>query len=135
VLLEFVDRVVVLHEALAESGVPHALGGALALAYHAEARGTYEIDLSVFLPPSAAGEVIGQLSRIGVQPPEGRDAAPLPVAGLRCGWDDTHVDTFFAYEEFFRSVHARGELHLFEDSGIACTSCPSSRQKISRSSR
>lgn len=115
--LEFVDRVVVLHEALTESGVPHALGGGLALAYHAEPRGIYEIDLSVFLPPSAAGEVIGRLSRIGVRYPkeEAEGGVPPPVAGFRCAWDDTHVDVFFAYDEEFSLDEAyvqRWFLHL-----------------------
>lgn len=42
------ERAVLLHEALDAVGIPHALGGALALAYHvADARGTNDIDLNV----------------------------------------------------------------------------------------
>jgi hypothetical protein len=33
--VEFVDRVVMVHRALAGHEIPHALGGALALAYNA----------------------------------------------------------------------------------------------------
>jgi hypothetical protein len=42
----------------------------------------------------------------------------LPPAGLRCPWDDTHVELFFSYDpEFFASVERRVEHHAFEGSG------------------
>jgi hypothetical protein len=114
--VEFVDRVVVLHRLLAESDIPHALGGALALAYHASPRGTVEIDCNVFLSVSEAGRVTERLATLGiVAPPTGADL--LPTDGLRCPWDDTHVDLFFPYDpEFFASVERRVECHAFENS-------------------
>lgn len=48
------ERAVLLHEALDAVRIPHALGGALALAYHvADARGTNDIDLNVSIDPAA----------------------------------------------------------------------------------
>jgi hypothetical protein len=115
--VDFVDRVVALHDSLAGSGIPHAFGGALALAYHATPRGTVAIGLNVFLPTGDAAEVIEQLTALGIEPPpRGIDGA-LPTAGLRCPWDDTHVDLFSSFDtEFFASVRDRAEPHAFEDS-------------------
>ncbi len=46
------ERVAALHAALRGAGIPHAFGGALALAFcTAEPRGTQDIDVNVFLPP------------------------------------------------------------------------------------
>ena len=45
---------------------PHAFGGALALAYHAEPRATVDIDLNVFIPVERADEVLAPLGRLGV---------------------------------------------------------------------
>ncbi len=47
------ERTVTLHEALDQSGIPHAVGGALALGYHvAEPRATRDIDLNVSIDPT-----------------------------------------------------------------------------------
>jgi hypothetical protein len=46
------ERAVHVHERLEEAAVPHAIGGALALAYHvSEARATRDIDLNVAADP------------------------------------------------------------------------------------
>lgn len=114
--MEFVDRVVVLHRALVEHEIPHALGGALALAYHATPRGTVEIDCNVFLPVTELARVGEHLGPLGIDVPVAR-ADLLPTAGLRCPWDETHVDLFFSYDpDFFASVERRVEHHAFEDS-------------------
>jgi hypothetical protein len=115
--MEFVDRIVVLHEALAGFEIPHAFGGALALAYHATPRGTVEIDCNVFLPVREAGPTIDRLAALGIEAPETAIGGALPTAGLRCPWDETHLDLFFSYDPaFFESVEHRVEQHAFEDS-------------------
>ena len=65
------ERIVALEGALAV--VPHAFGGALALAYYAEPRATIDIDLNVFVPADRFPEVAGPLLELGV-------AADEPVA-------------------------------------------------------
>lgn len=42
--------VAAVHEQLGKAGVPHAFGGALALAYYGAPRPTSDIDVNVFLP-------------------------------------------------------------------------------------
>ena len=114
--MEFVDRVVTLHQALVEAGVEHAFGGALSLAYHATPRGTVEIDLNVFLPPTQSDSIIQELRVLGISSPP-KSSGQIPTAGLRCPWDDTHVDLFLSYDvAFFTSVQSRVERHAFEDS-------------------
>lgn len=114
--VSIVDKVVTLQHALEHGHVPHAFGGALALAYHAQPRGTIEIDVNIFLPPAKSDDVFGALVPFGIVAAPENDAAP-PVAGKRGRWDDTHVDLFFAFDhDFFRSVADRVEAHLFLDS-------------------
>ncbi len=56
------EKVVALHEALDAADVPHAFGGALALAWCTErARGTIDIDLNLFVEATQAGRVLAAL--------------------------------------------------------------------------
>src|SRR6476469_2859612 len=48
------ERAVLVHQRLEKAGVLHAIGGALALAYHVQAaRATRDIDLNVHVDPQA----------------------------------------------------------------------------------
>lgn len=115
--MNFVDKVVELHAHLADARIPHAFGGALALAYHARPRGTTDIDVDLFLPPKRADEVFAALAPVGVSAPDEGEQAP-PAAGRRGWWDGTAVDVFFAYdEEYFGAVARRAEHHLFLGTG------------------
>lgn len=91
------EKVLALSAAL--GAVPHAFGGALALAYWAEPRATVDIDLNVFVAADQADEVLGPLSALGVQ-----TAGSQPLierdGQARVWWDDTPVDLFFAYDPF-----------------------------------
>jgi hypothetical protein len=93
------ERIVALDRALAP--FPHAFGGALALAYYAEARATIDIDVNLFVPPSRLPEVADALRALGVD--VDRPDVPETVARdgqVRVMWDDTPVDLFFAYDAF-----------------------------------
>jgi hypothetical protein len=109
-----VDKVVAVHDALRSGGIAHAFGGAIALGYHAQPRGTREIDLNVFLRPSELERVLVHLAPLGVERPSETTGPRIPVVGIMCPWDETHIDLFFAYDdEFFDSVRSRIEEHLF----------------------
>lgn len=110
------DKIVAVHETLSAADIPHAFGGALSLGYHSAPRGTREIDLNVFLRPTMLNVVVAALAPLGVSPPE--DSGPrVPTSGVRCPWDETHVDLFLPYDdEFFDAVQARIEEHIFLDS-------------------
>lgn len=95
-----IDKVLALHSALDAADVPHAFGGAIALAYCLRhPRGTIDIDVNVFVPVSRADAVFASL------PPEvswtdtdvehtKRDEQ------VRLWWDETAIDLFFAAHPF-----------------------------------
>jgi hypothetical protein len=94
------EKVALLARTLAEAGVPHAFGGAIALAYYATPRGTRDVDINVFLPTSAFDRVLAALLRIGVEPPTPHMRRTLERdEQVRLDWDGTPLDLFFSYNE------------------------------------
>jgi len=91
------ERLVELHRALARRRIPHAFGGAVALAYWTrEPRGTRDIDLNVFVPAERAERVLRALPD-GVAIPEGTAGAIARDAQIRLWCDDAPIDLFFDY--------------------------------------
>lgn len=111
------DKVLRLHAVLGEDGLPHAFGGALALAYYAEPRATVDIDINIFVAPENAEPVWISLERIGV---EGRaDMAVVERDGqCRIWWGRTPLDLFFAYDEFHAAMRKASRTVPFADSTI-----------------
>jgi hypothetical protein len=94
------EKVEALARALEAAGVPHAFGGAIALAYYATPRGTRDVDVNVFLPASAFGRVLAALTPLGVEPPTAHVRRTLERDGqARLFWDRTPLDLFFSYTE------------------------------------
>lgn len=55
-------RLLELHDALNAAGLPHAFGGAIALAYCTrEPRESHDLDVNVFVAPSQANDVLAVL--------------------------------------------------------------------------
>ena len=62
VVIGVADRMLAVHDALRAAGLPHAIGGAIALGYCTlEARGTQDVDVNVFVAPSRTREVLAAL--------------------------------------------------------------------------
>ncbi len=51
------EKVLAVHRALAKAGLPHAIGGAIALSLYGAPRPTTDIDVNVFVPPERRPEV------------------------------------------------------------------------------
>jgi hypothetical protein len=96
--LSLAARVAALHDTL--EPVPHAFGGALALAYYAEPRATIDIDLNVFVTPDRFDEVAAPLRALGVRIDDTAAALVERDGQARLWWDDTPIDLFFAYDAF-----------------------------------
>jgi len=112
------QRVTAIDEALAE--IPHAFGGALALAYYAEPRATIDIDLNLFIPATRFDEVAAPLRNLGADV----DAPAIAELARRDGqvrvmWDATPIDLFFAYDPFHHAAGAARRLVPFADGTIA----------------
>jgi hypothetical protein len=91
------ERVVALHRALEEAAVPHAFGGAIALAYATlNPRGTNDIDCNLFVPAEDPAPAIAALPA-GIRRPRGLAATIARDGQVRLWWDDTPVDLFFEY--------------------------------------
>lgn len=95
------EKVLLIEAALAAARIPHAFGGAIALAYYATPRGTIDIDVNVFVEAERASEVLDALARLGVDAPTPAEATRLARDGqTRLHWGTTPLDLFFSYDAF-----------------------------------
>jgi hypothetical protein len=91
------ERIVELHRALAGHRIPHAFGGAVALAYWThDPRATNDIDLNIFVPADNCEHALRALPE-GIAQPEGTPEAIKRDGQIRLWWDETPVDLFFDY--------------------------------------
>lgn len=100
------DKIVTLHDGLEQAGLPHAFGGALALAYCTEEpRGTRDIDVNVFIAPERVDDLAAALP----------DDVRLTTADrtrferdaqARLWWDETPVDVFLSNHPFHDHAEA-----------------------------
>ena len=89
------ERLVALHRALARRRIPHAFGGAIALAYWTlDPRGTSDIDVNIFVPADACAGALALLPP-GVEQAAGTAETIVRDAQVRLWWDGTPVDLFF----------------------------------------
>ena len=89
------QRLVALHRALAKRRIPHAFGGAIALAYWTrDPRGTNDIDVNIFVPAEDPDRALRALPD-GVSLPDGIVEQIAREGQARVWWDDTPVDLFF----------------------------------------
>lgn len=101
------ERIVAVHSALDDADLPHAFGGAIALAYWTEdPRGTSDIDINVFVAASEAALGLRALP-VGVDVPRGTAEVIARDGQVRVFWDGTPLDLFFDYAP----VHADAALH------------------------
>src|SRR5262245_48921842 len=102
------EKIVALERAFAADRVPHAFGGALALAYYATPRGTHDIDVNVFVPSARAGRVLELLARLGVDSGGEEPLAEARASGqTRVRWERTPIDLFFTYHELHERCRER----------------------------
>jgi hypothetical protein len=111
------DKVVAVDRALAGAGVPHAFGGALALAYYAEPRATVDIHVNVFVDPARYSEVWAALEPLGVGDPV--DPAQVVRHGqVRLRWGRNPLDLFFAYDPIHDAMQRASRPVPFGDTEI-----------------
>jgi hypothetical protein len=115
--LTLAGRVAAVHEALAD--VPHAFGGALALAYYAEPRATIDIDVNLFVAASRWTEVAAPLRTLGAAVDDPGVAEQVASDGqVRVMWDATPLDLFFAYDPFHDAAAKARQTVPFADGSI-----------------
>lgn len=117
------EQLVALHRALADAGVPHAFGGALALAWCTQqARGTIDIDVNLFLEPAEVHRVLAALPH-GVTWTDD-DVARIERDGqTRLWWGTTPVDVFFSTTEFHVRAAGRARWEPFLGEELPFLAC------------
>ncbi|MBI4897466.1 MAG: hypothetical protein HY827_03765 [Actinobacteria bacterium] len=99
-----VERLLAVHDALTAAKLPHAFGGAIALAYCTqEPRGTRDLDVNIFTDSGNAREALAALPA-GVAVSAKDVDQVLRDGQARLWWDETPVDVFLNNHPYHRKV-------------------------------
>jgi hypothetical protein len=91
---ELVEKLLAIHRALKQHSLPHAFGGAIALAYCVqEPRGTRDLDVNIFVDAGRAADVLAALPD-GVRVEKGDVEKVIREGQTRLFWDGVPVDVF-----------------------------------------
>lgn len=106
------------HRVLHEAGIRHAIGGAIAMAYHGRPRSTMDVDINVFTPFATAPEVVSLFSSIGFRSERPLDGL-LPIAGVPLIQEEgaATIDLFFALDATYEGFVDRSVTVPFGTSG------------------
>ena len=121
--MNLVDQIVVLHRRLEHVEIPHAFGGAGALAWCTErARATIDIDVNLFMSKDAADDVFAALPEAVVVTPDDRLAIECD-GQTRLWWGPTPVDVFFNTTSFHSDIATRGRSEHFGGEEVPFLAC------------
>lgn len=122
-MTDLVEKILVLHRALDKAEIPHAFGGALALAWcTGQARGTIDIDINLFAGSSSIRSALTAM-------PSGVDWTESDVVRLerdlqhRLWWEHTPLDIFFNSTEYHLDLQHRVRDEHFAGAKIPFLSC------------
>jgi hypothetical protein len=121
--MDLVARILALHESLAAAQLPHAFGGALALAWcTARARGTIDIDVNILIPTAECDKALKAMpAGMKITP---QDRKILQRDGqVRLWWDKTPVDLFLNSTPFHEAIIRRVRHETFAGSRLPFLSC------------
>ena len=105
---DFVGPLLTLVEAFDRTDIPYAIGGAIAYGFHAEPRGTSDIDINVFVPETEAGPVLDLLTSLGIEfDRETIEDEVTQTGQTRLKWHPMGLDLFFAVVPFLESCRDR----------------------------
>lgn len=99
------EKVLAVDRALTGTEIPHAIGGAIALAYYGEPRVTIDIDVNVFVPTERLPQIERSLRPLGVD--TGHDPRELiEDHQARLRWDRNPVHLFFSDDTLHEAMPA-----------------------------
>lgn len=117
------EKIVSLHQSLQHHDVPHAFGGALALAWCTKrARGTIDIDLNIFVESDKAQAIFNALpSEISWKK---SDLKKVKTEGqIRLWWDKTPIDLFLNTMKLHDQMSLRCRWETFAGASVPFLSC------------
>jgi hypothetical protein len=115
------DKVVAIHRQLEVAKLPHAIGGALALAYYAEPRATVDVDVNVFVSSDRWPAVCAALAKLGIDVEVDRIALERDEQ-VRLWWGRNAVDLFFSYNDFHAAMPRKARKVPFGDTTLTILS-------------
>ncbi|HZU76365.1 MAG TPA: nucleotidyl transferase AbiEii/AbiGii toxin family protein [Dehalococcoidia bacterium] len=101
-------EIAAIHQAFTRDGIPHAFGGAIALAYTGIPRFTHDVDVNIALPQEEFRRVLDSLARLFPiidRPKAERELRTIAQTRLR--WGDLPIDLFFANTPFHEAMAGR----------------------------
>jgi hypothetical protein len=112
------DVILEIDETLTALNVRHVFGGALALAYYAEPRGTVVIDVNVGVPYGSRSTLLADLDKLGWHADDSA-VEEVPAAGTRLHQigESVVIDLFFSFDDYHEDVLNRAVAKPFVDAG------------------
>jgi hypothetical protein len=121
--VDLVEKILTCHDALAAANIPHAFGGALALAWcTASARGTIDVDVNVFAGSDAIRRVLQALPA-AVAWNDGDIQRLEADLQHRLWWGSTPIDLFFNSTEYHEQLLPRIRWERFAGQTVPFLSC------------
>lgn len=121
--LSLAEKIVAVHQALERASLPHAFGGALALAWCTQAaRATIDIDVNLFVSVDQASEVFAELPAT-VEKPDQALQQLVRDTQVRLWWDHTPLDIFLNSTPYHSEAAQRVRWEQFADQSIPFLSC------------
>jgi transcriptional regulator with XRE-family HTH domain len=121
--MDLVTKIISLHQTLASAKIPHAFGGALALAWCTErARGTIDIDVNILIPAADFSMLFAALpADIAVTK---QDCAILQRDGqVRLWWNNTPLNVFLNNTPFHEAIAQRIRWEQFGGAVVPFLAC------------
>ena len=117
------DKMVAVHGALAAERIPHAFGGALALAWCTQrARGTIDLDINIFVGPDQTERALAALPPAVVATDADRQLLTRD-GQARLWWDTTPVDVFLNTTGFHAEIAERIRFEPFAGTELPFLAC------------
>lgn len=121
--MSLAERIVALHQALDDTEIPHAFGGALALAWCTQqARATIDIDVNLFVGLDRIEQVLAALPA-GIEVTTANREQLEADGQSRLWWDTTPVDIFLNTTPFHEAAATRARIESFAGANIPFLAC------------
>ncbi|MGQ9425277.1 hypothetical protein ACXYTJ_05935 [Gilvimarinus sp. F26214L] len=117
------EKIVALHRQLEAAGLPHAFGGALALAWCTlRARGTIDIDINIFVDSEQYESVLSALPD-AIESSDKQRRELVQEGQVRLWWEQTPVDVFLNTTDFHQEAARRVRWEQFMGCSVPFLSC------------
>jgi hypothetical protein len=117
------EKIIALHQVLQQAQLPHAFGGALALAWCTQrARGTIDIDINIFVDVDHCELVFNSLPA-GITHNAKQHKTLQQDGQVRLWWEKTPVDIFLNTTDFHQQAQQRIRWENFLNNRVPFLSC------------